>query len=212
MLIVFCGIDGSGKTTQLMELKNRLTELGRRVYVTKQPTDWYRVDRRVRDFLCGKLEETPELMNELVLLSAADRCRQQNNELIPKQNDGFIVLCDRYVYTAYSYFLARGVSDIDWLKEVNRCMRIPDITFYIDVPGMVAYDRILKRDGESAKREEKDEKRLNLIRENFLSKPWGDVENYYILDGTKPAGVIADEVFEVVTKHMNMCTQDSVSC
>lgn len=200
MLIAFCGMDGAGKTTQLIALKKKLEKLGEMVYTTKQPTDWYRSDERVRDFLCGKLEEDDLLLNELALFSAADRLRHFQTEILPNLNMGKIVLTDRYVYTTYAYFLARGIKNIDWLKSINRNISMPDLVFYIDLPADVALKRIVKREGVSQKKEEKDFARLNNIRNIFQKQPWGKSKNFFVLDGTKNIREIEEEIFDIYIK------------
>lgn len=201
MLIAFCGVDGAGKTTQLTALQKRLENLGEIVYTTKQPTDWYRNDERVHDFLCGSLEENSSLLNELALFSATDRLRHWQTEILPNLNKGKIVLTDRYVYTTYAYFLARGITDIEWLKSINKHIMLPDLTFYLDLPADVALQRIIKREGISQKKEEKDFARLNNIRNIFQNQPWGESNDFHVLDGTKDVRELEEEIFNIyITK------------
>lgn len=202
MIIAFCGIDGSGKTTQIKRLDVKLKLQGYDTYCTKQPTDWYRKDNRVRDFLTGDIAEDELLIHELALFSAADRLRQMQLELLPKAKEGSIVLCDRYVFSSYAYFMARGISDLCWLKELNRLIVLPDITFYIDVPAEVALNRIFLRDGSSAKKEEKDILRLEKVRNIFLNQPWGKSENYHIINSTNDPDLISGEIFDITYRYL----------
>lgn len=202
MIIAFCGIDGSGKTTQLKRLKNRLTLKGHKIYCTKQPTDWYRSDSRLREFLAGSIAEEGLLMRELALFSAADRLRHMQLELLPKVLEGNIVLSDRYVFSSYAYFMARGIDDKEWLMEINKFVTMPDLTFYIDVPAEVALKRIILRDGSSAKKEEKDINRLEKVRSIFLNQPWGEKQNYFMIDSTKDPEFVENEIFNITSKYL----------
>ncbi len=198
MLIAFCGVDGSGKTTQINLLQNKLKIQGKKVYVTKQPTDWYRKDKRVRNFLEGRVSNN-ELIKELALFSATDRLRQYNNEILPKEKEGYVVIIDRYVYSAYTYFCSRGL-EIEWLKEINRYITLPDVTIYIDTPAEIAYQRIIERDGQSAKKEEKDMEFLMKVTQMFKNQIWGKKDNYFIVDGNKSKEQISEEVIQIVKK------------
>ena len=199
MLVAICGIDGAGKTTQIEKLKKALN-LENDVFTTKQPSDWYRKDSRLRAFLNQEMEESEILLQELALFAASDRLRHIQTEVFPKLEEGDIVITDRYVFSTYAYFLARGINDIEWLKNINRHAPTPDVTIYIDIPIDVAIKRIIERDGESKKREELDVKRMSKVRDVFLKQPWGEVENYYTIDGLKPLEEKADEILKIVTE------------
>ena len=196
MLIAFCGVDGSGKTTQLNLLQQELEKQGKKVYVTKQPTNWYRNDNNVRAFLEGR-KTNNMLIKELALFSATDRLRQYNNEISQKEKEGNIVISDRYIYSAYTYFYTRGL-DIKWLKEINKFVPLPDITLYIDIPPEIAYERIISRDGKAAKKEEKDLKFLKKVTEIFKKQIWGKSDNYYIINGNRNREEISKEIIEIV--------------
>lgn len=202
MLITFCGIDGSGKTTHIKKLNEYLISLNRDTYLTKQPTDWYRNDEKFRDFSEGKSELDMISMKGLALFSAADKMRHMAMEVIPNLKKNNIVISDRYVYSAYAYFLERGISDINWLKSINDAIIEPDIVFYLDVSADVAYKRILERDGSSAKKEEKDVVFLERVRSNFLNQPWGKSDNYYIINSNESDEITSMKIREIVLKYI----------
>ena len=202
MIIAICGIDGSGKTTQIKRIKEKLEAKQKKVYCTKQPTDWYRSDARLQGYLTGKIKEEPLLLKELALFSAADRLRHYQLEILPKEKEGYIIICDRYVFTTYAYFMARGIKDYNWLKEINKFIVMPDLIIYIDVPAEIALKRIVERDGISSKKEEKDFNRLNDICNLFRNQPWGKNNNYYSVDGTKDINDLANEISQIVDKYI----------
>jgi dTMP kinase len=69
----------------------------------------------------------------------ADRCERQ---ILPLLHGGYLVLADRYVYTAFARDVARGCSSV-WLRNLYRFAPVPDITFYFRAPLDVAVDRII---------------------------------------------------------------------
>ncbi|MGH8888888.1 MAG: dTMP kinase [Acidothermaceae bacterium] len=194
--VAFCGIDGSGKTTQVKAARDYLAA-DANVVLTKQPTDLYRNDPDVRALL--DLRSSGELLTaELALLSAFDRARHIRTTVLPALTGSGCVITDRYVYSTYSYFLARGISDLAWLKDINRLAPEPDLTVYIDVPPELAAERIIARDGSSRKREELDVNRMTTVRRHFVEQPWGQSDRFKTVDGTEPIDVVTDQVLALL--------------
>ena len=131
--IVFEGIDGAGKTTQIDLLEKRLRESGRRVYRTAEPTDSV-TGGLLRDALNGTSKRTA---CELAALFVLDRIHHNVNPVngIEKMlAEGIDVISDRYYYSSLAY---QG-SEIsgDWVRRMNlECpeIRRPDICFFLDL-------------------------------------------------------------------------------
>jgi dTMP kinase len=130
-LITFSGIDGSGKTTQINLLYNYLVRLGKDPIILKQPTDWYLQHPTVRMRIDNNDQNTD--LHFLALFSAADRCYQQSIDIAPRLSEGLTVIMDRYVYSAYAYFSARGLHDHCWLETINKFSLEPDLALYLDI-------------------------------------------------------------------------------
>src|ERR1700722_5945634 len=83
LLVAFCGIDGSGKTTQLTRLATALEPRPRRR--TRQPSDVYRGDAEVRRYLNQEVtdSEARELLPEMALFAAFDRLRHLRTLIRP---------------------------------------------------------------------------------------------------------------------------------
>jgi dTMP kinase len=194
--VAVCGIDGSGKTTQIGAIVDFL-RARRETLSTRQPSDLYRNDPTVRALL--NLEVAgPEISRELALFAAFDRARHLRTEVFPVLERGGAVVSDRYVYSTYSYFLARGIDDIDWLKAINCLAPEPDVTIYIDVAPDIAIQRIIRRDGSSRKREEIDVERMSVVRSAFVAQPWGTSDSYHVIDGDRPQDVVTKEIFAIL--------------
>lgn len=192
--VVFCGIDGSGKTTQLNRLAVELAP--RPVLVTREPTDSYRSDPDVRRYLNLEVAgpEAQELLTEMAVFSAFDRLRHLRRAIRPALRAGTHVLCDRYVYSAYAYMAARGVDDLRWLMQLNRHCDKPDLVFYLDVEPELAARRIIARDGSSRKREELHLARMEAVRGQFLAQRWGASQGFSVLDGARGKDDLAMEI------------------
>ena len=145
--IVFEGLDGSGKSTQIDLLCERLKKEGRSVVKTAEPT-MLTTGGIIRDALAGNYPRSPE---ELSALFLADRIAQNvnpKNGIIKLLSEGTDVICDRYYYSSFAY---QGMDcDLDWVMKMNiNCPSVtkPDVCFFIDVPTDVCKERVDKRGG-----------------------------------------------------------------
>jgi dTMP kinase len=161
-LVVVCGIDGAGKTTLLNGLENEFISKSKKVWRTKQPTDFYRNHPHVREYLdTGNAKISLET---IALIAATDRMIHIESEILPKLKSGFVVLCDRYVYSTYAYFKARG-ANLNFVKEINRFVLEPDAVILLNIPSDLAISRVLARDGAARKFEEKNSLYLENVQE-----------------------------------------------
>ena len=136
-LIVVEGIDGSGKSTQISLLEKWLRYRNIRVFLTE-----WNSSEAIKDVTAkGKKKEklTPTTFS---LLHATDFADRYERNIFPLLRAGYIVLADRYIYTAYARDMVRGCSP-PWVKKVYGYALKPDITFYFRVPVDVAAERIL---------------------------------------------------------------------
>jgi dTMP kinase len=136
-LVVVEGIDGSGKTTQLYLLKRWLEIGGYRIHFT----EWNSSPLVKSATRRGKQRRllTPTTFSLLHAADFADRCERQ---ILPLLHGGYLVLADRYVYTAFARDAARGCSP-HWLRNLYSFAPVPDITFYFRAPLDVAVNRIV---------------------------------------------------------------------
>lgn len=181
ILIAFCGIDGSGKTTQEDMLASWLTNRGIEVLQTKQPTDRYRKDPLVRGYMYGTGSEIG--LEEMALMAAADRQFHLRTVIRPAVGQGQAVLCNRYIYSSYAFFVARGL-ELDFIKAINPKVETPDLTVLCDIPARTARERVSARDGQVIKMEEARLGFMEEVRQNFLR--FAD-ESFLILDARRPA-------------------------
>ena len=136
-LIVVEGIDGSGKSTQLSLLYRWLLSRGYKVFFT----EWNSSILVRRSMRRGKKKDllTPTTFSLLHAVDFADRLTYQ---IMPPLKAGMIVLADRYVYTAFSRDVARGVHP-EWVREVYSFAPRPDLTLYFRVPIEISLERLL---------------------------------------------------------------------
>ena len=135
-LICVEGIDGSGKSTQLAILRDWLKSLKQDVIFT----EWNSSDLISQTTKLAKKKNllSPRTFSLLHAVDFADRLEQV---IIPALKAGFIVLADRYVYTAFARDVARGV-DSKWVRKLYGFAIKPDLTLYFRVSEEVSLERI----------------------------------------------------------------------
>ncbi|MEY3015054.1 MAG: hypothetical protein RIT45_3789 [Pseudomonadota bacterium] len=136
------GTDGSGTTTQGDGLHRRLGGAGLR---TREPSDGP-IGRLLRASLRGQTERRLGA-EEVALLFAADRIDHVRAEIGPCLAEGRHVVCDRYLGSSLAFQVVDGEGGFgaDWLLAINRGVRKPDLTLWIDVPVDEAMARITAR-------------------------------------------------------------------
>ncbi len=135
-LFVVEGIDGSGKSTQLMLLHQWLQAEG---YGTVF-SEWNSSPLVRNTTKRGKKKHmlTPSTFS---LIHATDFADRMEHNIIPLLKAGAVVLCDRYIYTAFARDVARGM-DPKWVRELYSFAVKPTVAFYFRVPLDVAIKRI----------------------------------------------------------------------
>src|ERR687887_2025227 len=136
-LIAVEGLDGSGKSTQIYLVKRWLELEGYKVFFT----EWNSSLLVRRSTKKGKKRQllTPTTFALIHCTDFADRYERQ---ILPMLHAGYIVVADRYIYTAFARDAARG-CDRRWIRKLYGYARHPDVTFFFDVPLKVALRRIL---------------------------------------------------------------------
>ncbi len=135
-LICVEGIDGSGKSTQLDLLHTWLKSQNLDVILTQ----WNSSD------LISQTTKRAKKKNLLSgrtfsILHAIDFAHRLENTIIPALKAGFVVLADRYVYTAFARDVARDV-DKKWVRNMYGFAIKPDLSAYFDVSSKISLERI----------------------------------------------------------------------
>ena len=138
--IVFEGPDGSGQSTQVKILAEKLSEQGKRVVTTAEPTHESKYSHRIWEILYKHISASNKEIQELISL---DRGEHLKNLILPGLEKGDIVITSRYYYSTFAYGMIE--FDLDWLKSLNKDYPSPDITFILDVRPEICLERITKR-------------------------------------------------------------------
>jgi len=136
-LLVFEGLDGTGKSTQAALLGKWLQSRGFRVFFT----EWNSSELTASTIRRGKKKGllTPTTFS---LLHATDFADRFERRILPPLRAGYIVVCDRYAFTAFVRDAARG-CDPAWVRNIYSFAPRPDRVFYFQVPVSVTLKRKL---------------------------------------------------------------------
>jgi dTMP kinase len=158
--IVVEGIDGAGTTTMVEELVKHERAARRAVHRTCQPSTGP-IGAMIRQFLSRRLivptefGPSPPGWATMALLFASDRLDHLEAEVLPLLRDGVTVICDRYDLSSLAYQSVTSSAEnqadaarvVQWIREINRHARRPDLTIILDVDPERAAQRRRQRGG-----------------------------------------------------------------
>lgn len=137
-IIAIEGLDKSGKHTQSKMLAEYLESKGYNVV----QSEFHRYDTPTGELIMKWLRKEWDVDQATIeLIMAADKQAQQDwfNDLEVVQGVDFLIL-DRYTRSQLAYALANGVSG-HWVKQLQMCMRPPNLEILIDIPAEVSMER-----------------------------------------------------------------------
>jgi dTMP kinase len=136
-LIVVEGIDGSGKSTQIRLVEKWLKFKLLPVFLTE-----WNSSETVKEITSKGKKKGTLTPTTFSLLHATDFADRYERNIFPLLRAGYMVLADRYVYTAYTRDMVRGCSH-NWVCKIYNFAVKPDIVFYFRIPIDIAIERIL---------------------------------------------------------------------
>ena len=163
--IVFEGLDGSGKTTQMRMLVEFLESRGEACFSTREPTD-SDFGTQLRSCLKGKIDTNEYTIAALFAADRLDHILDSVSGMKKQLDEGVNVFSDRYYFSSYAY--NGEFVPFEWVVELNRPAREmmkPDLTIFIDLPSEESMKRVARRS--EAERYETMEKQKK-IRERFF--------------------------------------------
>jgi len=143
MLITVDGVDGSGRATQIDLLETWLKMQGYGVVRTS-----WNSSKLVSKTIAEARRQRTLAARTYSILHAIDMAERNDNEVIPALRAGYVVLADRYVYTAFARDIARGV-EIDWILNLYGFAVRPDLSVYLRIDAETSLGRVMGIAGES---------------------------------------------------------------
>ena len=197
-LVTFEGGEGTGKSTQIALLAERLRESGHVVVTLREPGGTS-VGEAVRAVVLDTEHVTMNPRAELLLYEAA-RAQLVDEVIRPALDRGEIVLCDRYRDSSTAYQgHARGLA-LEMVRELNHAATgglVPDLTILLDIDPREGLRRAT-RSAVADRLESEDLAFHERVREGFLAIARSEPERVKVVDATLAPQAIADRVGALV--------------
>ena len=151
MFIVFEGIDGSGKGTQLINSADYIKSIDkyRDIILTHEPWKSAEIKRKLKED-----KDSYSDAHGMARLYIEDRVAH-SEQINARLNEGYFVLCDRYKMSTCAYQWTQGVNLYKLFKlHEDSEIITPDLTLFIDIPAEIAQKRRIARGGEKEKFED----------------------------------------------------------
>jgi len=202
--IVFEGIDGSGKTTQLNLLAEDLRRRGFTVLDTREPGGT-RVGEAIREILLNPAYSELAPRAEALLYAAA-RAQHVVQVILPALNKGEIVLCDRFIDSSLTYQgFGRGIG-VNLLKRINEPATdglVPDLTIILDSGIENGMERI-NQSGRDVDRIEREARTFHRkVRSGYLELAAREPCRYRVINANRPVGQVYADVLISVEEILN---------
>ena len=202
--IAFEGIDGSGKSTQIGLLAERLKKEGVCCYTTMEPTN-APVGSLVRQVMTGRIRMDNKAIAALFAADRLDHLLNEVDGIASKIEEGTTVLTDRYYF--FFFFYHSVDVPMEWVIRANEQSALilrPTVNLFIDVDPDTALERIARNRFHQELFEKKS--RLVEVRENY--KKAFDLlageEKYTVIDGNQSREAIADNIWEAVRGYFGL--------
>jgi dTMP kinase len=195
-LIVFEGIDGSGKSSHALKVTERLSREGYAVQRTFEPTD-SEIGVLLRRYLKGEIAASERTIATLFLADRLDHITRKGG-LLDMLEAGYNVVCDRYLYSSIAYNCAS--ESLDWvaaLQQAAHDLLAPDIVVYLDLPLSIMEQRLQNRNFKEIYENVAFQRRVQeRYREAFGL--WQD--NVVTIDCNRVKSEVAEDVWQAVRK------------
>lgn len=187
MYIVFEGIDGAGKSTQIMLLKEFLEANGLEVECVVEPTD-SEVGKLIRKILQRPDSSTDSVQKTLGLLFAADRMLMMDKLSDEKK----VILSDRSFISSLAY-----QNHADWIEVLNKYAKKPDLVLLLDLDVKKSVGRTSGED------EFENEEFLTNVRANYLEVIKNF--NHEIINANNGINKVSSDIKKAVAPHVGLC-------
>ncbi len=193
--VVLEGLDGSGTTTQMKLLHERLAAAGAPFWTTWEPTDGP-IGALIRTILARRAAALPR---SIALLYAADRAEHlfSAGGIVERTTRGELVVSDRYIFSSLAY---QSIDlGFDFVQALNGDFPLPRCVIFLDTPVEVCQQRIARR----GERELFDGFQFQTrVREGYLSafeRYKGSGMRLEVLDGNRSEGEISADIWKVIS-------------
>ncbi len=194
--IVLEGLDGSGTTTQLNMLTERLRLQGRRVFPTCEPSPMPS-GKLIRRVLEREITVEPETLARLFSADRHEHLYNKSDGILKHIHSGEIVISDRYLFSSLAYqSLDCG---FDFVRSLNN-YPLPEYLVYVDLSPEVCRQRMSGREIEELFDGNSIQDRIIENYERGIAAFIGSGMKLVRIDGTKTPEQICTEILDAVSR------------
>ena len=191
MYIVLEGIDGAGKTTQINALKKWLEDSGIEVESIVEPTD-SDIGKLIREMLRKPNATKENIQKTLGLLFAADRILLMD-KIANEEYCNKVIISDRSFYSSLAY-----QEPSDWLYEINKYAKRPDLVLLLDINVNLAIERFSGED------EFEKKYFLSNVKNKYLDLA-NDNDNFRIINANNGPNKVQSDIRKLIAPFLGIC-------
>lgn len=198
--LVFEGIDGSGKSTQIAKIKSRILENNGICFQTCEPSGGP-IGSLLRQYLSGRIKADEQTLAALFAADRLDHLLNETDGICNQLKKGIHVLCDRYFLSNYAY--QGATTSLDWVMQLNEAARKtikPDCHIFIDVEPDIALDRVAA--GRAHRDLYETKEHLSKVRDTYLSliDRLKEEECILVIDGNQPENRVFEDIWKGISQ------------
>jgi len=201
--IVFEGVEGVGKSTQVQQITAWLENQEIKHLVTREPGGTPLAET-IREVVLAPRDEEISPETELLLMMSA-RMQHWNQVIQPALTRGLWVVCDRFIDSSVAYQGAgRGLSQdlIRTLHQQIQPQMQPDLVIVLDMPLEASLERVVNRGEVSDRMEQASADFFIRARESFLVAAEAQPDRYICVDARLPVTQVTKQVCTAISKRL----------
>ncbi len=203
--ITFEGGEGTGKSTQVQRLAERLKAAGRTVVTTREPGGAPSAEEIRTLLVTGEPDRWTALSEALLNFTA--RAEHLEHTIRPALARDAIVLCDRFVDSTMAYQAYAGGVPPETITTLTRLVvgeTMPDLTLILDLPVEVGLSRAQGRGDHENRYEKKGEAYHHKLRDAFLEIAKAEPNRCAVIDASGTIDDIADAIWSIVCERLSL--------
>lgn len=204
LFITLEGGEGAGKTTVAYSVIEKLSSVGIKAIYTREPGG-IKIAEKIREIILDPNHTEMDCRTEALLYAAARR-QHLVEKVRPAMENGYVVLCDRFVDSSIVYQgYARGIG-MDEVREINQFAIegfMPDLTIFFDIKPELGLARIAANDSREVNRLDLEGLAFHeLVYEGYKKQAKMNPERIVSVDATKSVEALTDEVCSLILEKL----------
>ena len=205
MFITIEVVEGSGKSSTMKKVVERLKKEGYQIVTTREPGGTP-IAEQIRNIILDVNNTNLDARAE-ALLYAASRRQHLIEKVWPNLRDGKIVICDRYIDSSLAYQGGARHLGIENIININMFATEntwPDLTLLFDIDPKIGLQRIAQNNNREVNRLDLEKLDFhNNVRKTFLELAKKYPNRYVIIDSSKPQNEVENETYKIIKERLN---------